>query len=305
MNNVNGRIYTFCMLCVVLSPLSALGAEDLPDFPMARVESRVTIDSARHRVLLSAVREVSDEVRADNQVRLDVEGTGRLMRIDPDSSLERVSEFYRESLARRESRTLFNCSGRDCGRSNVWANTIFNQSTLYGRDDDQAYSAYSYRDGSGQLRLVLMYTITRGNQRDYLWLEELEVQDESTVAALSPEAGRILGPVSVPWTGHLTYHFDWDLDTREKIVNWAESPGATVMIVSHVVLGAAETIEEALERSARVGDSMQALLVRLGIPKEQQMLVNAGPAMTSVQDARGNGNRLEIVVIRDVATEGS
>lgn len=287
----------------MLAPAFALA--ELPEFPLATVEHRVQIDSARHRVLLSPVREVNDEIRADNQVRLDVEGTGRLMRIDPDSSLERVSEFYRESLARRESRTLFSCSGRDCGRSNVWANAIFHQSTLYGRDGDQAYSAYSYRDDSGQLHLVLMYTITRGNRRDYLWLEELVVQDESTVAALSPEAGRVLGPVYVPWSGHLTYQFDWDLNTREKIVNWAGSPGATVMIVSHVVLESTETIEQALDRSARVGDAMQALLVRLGVPMEQQMLVNAGPAMTAVQDARANGNRLEIVVIRDIVTEGS
>ncbi|BES71619.1 hypothetical protein RE428_26370 [Marinobacter nanhaiticus D15-8W] len=288
----------------IVLPLAS-AAEELPAFPMATVEKRVKIDSASHRVLLSPVREVNDEIRADNQVRLNVKGTGRLMRIDPESSLERVSEFYREALARRESRTLFNCSGRDCGRSNVWANAIFDESKLYGRDDDQSYAAYSYRDDREQLQLVLMYTITRGNKRDYLWLEELTVEDESTVAALSPEAGRILGPVYVPWSGQLTYQFDWDLDTREKLVTWAESPGATVMIVSHVILESSETIDDALERSARVGDSMQALLVRLGIPKEQQMLVNAGPALTTVQDAHGSGNRLEIVVIKDIATEGS
>ena len=294
----------FSFVCALLTSWSAT-AEDLPAFPMATVEKRVTIDSASHRVLISAVREVNDEIRADNQVRLDVKGTGRLMRIDSESSLERVSDFYAEILARRESRTLFRCSGRDCGRSNVWANAIFNESKLYGRDDDQAYAAYSYRDENEQLQLVLMYTITRGNQRDYLWLEELSVEDESTVAALSPEAGRILGPLYVPWSGRLTYQFDWDLNLREKLVRWAESPGATVMIVSHVILERSETIEDALERSARVGDSMQALLVRLGIPMEQQMLVNAGPAMTTVQDAHGSGNRLEIVVIKDIALEGS
>lgn len=291
-------------VCATLSSLTAT-ADELPVFPMATVESRVNIESASHRVLLSPVREVNDEIRADNQVRLDVKGSGRLMRVDPESSLERVSEFYREALAGRESRTLFSCSGRDCGRSNVWANAIFNESKLYGRDDDQAYAAYSYRDEDGQLQLVLMYTITRGNQRDYLWLEELKVEDESAVAALSPEAGRILGPLYVPWSGRLTYQFDWDLNAREKLVNWAESPGSTVMIVSHVILESSETIEDALERSARVGGSMQALLVRLGIPMEQQMLVNAGPALTSVQDAHGSGNRLEIVVIKDIAIGGS
>ncbi|WP_148862638.1 DUF4892 domain-containing protein [Marinobacter fonticola] len=289
---------------LVLAP-ALVSADSLPVFPMATVENKVDIDSANHRVLLSPVREVNDEIRADLEVRLDVEGQARLLRIDPDSSLERVSEFYRESLARRESRTLFSCSGRDCGRSNVWANGIFNQATLYGRDGDQAYSAYSYRDEQGHLRLVLMYTITRGNKRDYLWLEELTIQDETSVAALSPEAGRILGPLYVSWSGRLTHRFDWDLDAREKLVSWAEDPGATVMIVSHVVLGTEETIDEALARAARVGDSMQALLVRLGIPREQQLFVNAGPAMTAVQDARANGNRLEIVVIKDILTEGS
>lgn len=282
----------------------AVMAEPLPLFPMASVESSVAIKAPNHHVLLSPVREVNDEVRADRQLRLDVVGQGRLMKIDADSSLERASDFFREALTSRGSRTLFACNGRDCGRSNVWANRIFHQATLYGRDDDQSYAAYSYRDDAGTLQLVLIYAITRGNQRDYIWLEELAVQDESGVAALSPDAGRILGPVQVPWSGSVTYRFQWDADTREKLVSWANSPGATVMIVSHVVLGTSESVADALNRSARVADSMQALLEKLGIPREQQYLINAGPAQSAVQAARGAGNRLELVVIKDVGSSG-
>ncbi|WP_203141089.1 DUF4892 domain-containing protein [Marinobacter mangrovi] len=279
-------------------------ADPLKVFPMASVESDVTIKAPNHHVLLSPVREVNDEIRADRQLRLDVVGHGRLMEIDPDSSLERVEEFYREAMAQRSGRTLFTCRGRDCGRSNVWANRIFHQATLYGRDEDQSYAAYSYRGDDGQLQLVLLYSITRGNQRDYVWLEELAVQDESEVANLSPDAGRILGPLQVAWSGSVTYRFDWDAETREKLVGWAGNPGATVMIVSHVVLGMNETVKEALERSAKVADTMQALLEKLGIPREQQLLINAGPAQSAIQSARSAGNRLEIVVIKDVASAG-
>ncbi|WP_111496029.1 MULTISPECIES: DUF4892 domain-containing protein [Marinobacter] len=279
-------------------------AERLPPFPMATVESDVSIEAPNHHVLLSPVREVNDEIRAERQLRLDVEGSGRLLQIDPDSSLDRVSEFYREVLAREEGRTLFTCSGRDCGRSNVWANRVFRQATLYGRDEDQGYAAYSYRDDDGTLRLVLLYSITRGNKRDYVWLEELAVQESADAVSLSPEAGRILGPLQVPWSGNITYRFDWDPDTRQKLVGWAEAPGSTVMITSHVVLGGDETVGDALDRSSRVADAMQALLEKIGIPREQQFLINAGPAQSAIQTGRGGGNRIEIVVIKEASATG-
>ncbi|TBW54736.1 DUF4892 domain-containing protein [Marinobacter halodurans] len=296
-------VMMWAAVAAVLCSVSAV-AEPLKVFPMASVESDVTIKAPNHHVLLSPVREVNDEIRADRQFRLDVVGHGRLMEIDPDSSLDRVGEFYREAMAQRSGRTLFTCSGRDCGRSNVWANRVFHQATLYGRDEDQSYAAYSYRDEAGTLQLVLLYSITRGNQRDYVWLEELAIQDESEVANLSPDAGRILGPLQVSWTGNVTYRFDWDAEAREKLVGWAGNPGATVMIVSHVVLGMNETVKQALERSARVADTMQALLEKLGIPREQQLLINAGPAQSAIQSGRSKGNRLEIVVIKDVASGG-
>ena len=62
----------------------------------------------------------------------------------------------------------FTCRGRDCGRSNGWANQVFGQAILYGPEANQFYIA---ADQDGEL--VSAYVIERGNRRIYAHVEAL------------------------------------------------------------------------------------------------------------------------------------
>src|SRR5690554_7522213 len=73
--------------------------------------------------------------------RLPVSGQGQLFEINRDASREAALDHYLTELRARGASVLYQCSGIQCGRNNVWANQIFQQSRLLGRDGSQDYVA--------------------------------------------------------------------------------------------------------------------------------------------------------------------
>lgn len=66
---------------------------------------------------------------------------------------------------------LFSCDGRACGQSVQWANRVFGERLLYGRDDLQKYRVF----GQGEAWRVLLYSAARTTDRQYLHAEWLEI----------------------------------------------------------------------------------------------------------------------------------
>lgn len=71
------------------------------------------------------------------------------------------------------SELLFDCTGRSCGPAVQWANRVFHQRVLYGRDADQQYRVYRL-PGPPEQRLLL-YSAVRPPDRQYLHAESLGV----------------------------------------------------------------------------------------------------------------------------------
>jgi len=62
---------------------------------------------------------------------------------------------------------------RTSGESSLWANDVFGNAKLYGADDRQAYLLLRLaapRDNT----LVALYSITRGNRKAYLHVEQFD-----------------------------------------------------------------------------------------------------------------------------------
>ncbi|MNZ33948.1 hypothetical protein D3C78_513140 [compost metagenome] len=66
---------------------------------------------------------------------------------------------------------MFWCQARDCGENSLWANEVFKNSRLGGADDQQAFILLR-RSAEQNNTLVALYSITRGNKRAYLHVEE-------------------------------------------------------------------------------------------------------------------------------------
>lgn len=88
----------------------------------------------------------------------------------------------------------------DCGSSNFWANKVFNNSKLYGRDINQAYVAVI--DPKQKDKIHVLYAIQRSKQTIYFNIDEVDssdaveddaVEKQKITTALSKESGWLPG----------------------------------------------------------------------------------------------------------------
>lgn len=271
-------------------------AAPIQPFSLATVEVERPIVSPSHRILLSAVREVNDEIRSDSVVRLTVRGVGQRLQVAPDSGRDEARQYYLDELAARNAIILYECRGRNCGRSNVWANQIFNEATLYGRDANQDYLAAAYRDDDDSIQVVLVYTVTRGNQREYVWVEQLTASKGSVIPGFHTSSTQIRGPIVVPWMGGVTYQFEWNANARRLLKEWADESGAKVLLNSYAPLVDAGTLDDAMRRAREAAEAMTVLLSKTGISRDRITAIIIGPAVVFDDPAR-QGNRIELMVV--------
>lgn len=294
--------YWLSSLIVMLAgafPLVAQAADSVPmpePFPESVLQSTADIRSPGHLVLFSPVREVNNSIRSETMARLPVTGEGRLYEIARDSSREKALEYYLGQLQESGARVLYTCTGVECGRSNVWANRIFGQRVLYGPDTTQDYLVAVAEAEDGSRWLTLVYTVTRGNRREYLWVEHLKVEEGAAIPGFGV-AARILGPVTVSWQGGITYRFDWTASDRRKIREWAEDDGSTIVLAGFSELNGAETLEESMARASGAVESLSEVLEKTGVSRARQKLIVVGPAVF-IADPERQGDRVELIVIR-------
>ena len=129
-------------------------------------------DVIDHEVGLGAIRKVRGEWHFKDSERL----SGTLLRytwlIGNGFSSAEVMARLLDSVAQIEGASeLFACEGRGCGRAVQWANRVFNERVLYGREDLQRYRVYAL-PGAPEARL-LAYSAERTADRQYLHVEWL------------------------------------------------------------------------------------------------------------------------------------
>lgn len=285
----------FCLLFAGL--VAADWPESAPEaFPQSTLKSSVDIRSPGHLVLFSPVREIRNEIRSEVMARLPVQGEGQLYEIARDATRQAARAYYLKQLTGGGAQLLFECTGIACGRSNVWANQIFQQPGLLGRDAAQDYVVAATTAEDGRQWLTLVYAVTRGNLREYVWVEHLAVQNGVAIPGYTAGASPVRGPLVVPWSGGVTHRFDWSADDRRTLNDWA-ADGSEVVLASFTDLRQGETLDQALSRSEEAAESLATLLGKTGISRARIRIVPVGP-MVRMNDPARQGDRVEIVVVR-------
>ncbi len=146
--------------------------QGLDDYPHARRVSHGDGTVIDHEVGLGAIKKVRGVWTFRESERL----SGRLVSytwqiVDGFSSREVMQELVDSLLEGGMAELLFACEGRACGKSAQWANRVFRQRILYGREDLQAYSVYRLGETASD-RLVI-YAAARTADRQYLHVELL------------------------------------------------------------------------------------------------------------------------------------
>ena len=154
----------------------AADPDGLPRFPRAWIAAYEREDDfAPREFVVSAVEKIRRELRIERKLRLDATVLRVTYQVPAGTPLAEVIAHYQEALG---ADALFSCRGRDCGRSNGWANQVFRQAILYGPEANQFYIAAD-RDGE----LISAYVIERGNRRIYAHVEALRPRQLVEVAA--------------------------------------------------------------------------------------------------------------------------
>jgi hypothetical protein len=173
------RSFSLLALCC-FSPLSFAadvpGSQDLPIVPRMTdaqiVDYRPAVELERIYPL-GAIRTISGQLRFEGQVSARGNATSVTYELPPEHSSIDAFTAARESLQKQDAELLFWCQARDCGASSLWANDVFGNAKLYGADDQQAFLLLRLAAPQDNT-LVALYSITRGNRKAYLHVEQFD-----------------------------------------------------------------------------------------------------------------------------------
>jgi hypothetical protein len=173
--------------------LAVADAIGLSAYPAARLtNSRADGEVTNYNFVLGAVERTGGAMRAKRSVRLAGRVDRATFEIPAGISTDEVLEHYRTQLAEHDYRVLFECRARDCGKSTVWANSVFGQSSLYGPDRYQRYLAARQQLDGDDERLVAIYVTQRGNRKVYAHVESFIPSApsglEAPLAGVSPHS---------------------------------------------------------------------------------------------------------------------
>ena len=177
--SIPARALTLLATCLLAS--AALGSDGVEVLLQQLDESSHTsqlstaeVDVVDHEIGLGALRKVGGTWRFKDSERL----TGRLQSytwqiLDGFTAEEVMDELLAGVEAQEGARSLFSCDGRACGHGAQWANRVFRERLLYGRQDMQRYRVYAIEGASAQRLLV--YAAMRSADRHYLRVDLLRI----------------------------------------------------------------------------------------------------------------------------------
>lgn len=150
--------------------------DDLSNYPHAQQVSTSTREVIDHEIGLGAMRKIRGEWQFKDSERLSgtlVSYTWQI--VDGFTSASVLQRLLEAVEALEGSQLLFACEGRSCGHGAQWANRVFKERVLYGREDLQRYAVYALA-GDVSYRLVA-YSAARTASRQYLRVDLLKIED--------------------------------------------------------------------------------------------------------------------------------
>ncbi|WP_419708941.1 DUF4892 domain-containing protein [Pseudomonas sp. NFX224] len=169
-------LLALCSFSPLLFAADIPGSQDLPIVPRMVdaqiVDYRPAVELERIYPL-GSIRKISGQLRFDGQVSARGTATSVTYELPPEQSATQAFTSAREALQKQDAQLLFWCQARDCGESSLWANEVFGNAKLYGSDNEQAYLLLRLAAPKDNT-LVALYSITRGNRKAYLHVEQFE-----------------------------------------------------------------------------------------------------------------------------------
>ena len=150
--------------------------QQLDEYPHAKQVATFEKEVIDHEVGLGAMQKVRGAWRFKESERQSGHLSSYTWQIvDGFTSMEVMQELVATLSEQEGNSLLFACEGRACGQGVQWANRVFHQRVLYGREDLQRYRVYAL-DSDARYRLAI-YSAARTADRQYLHVELLRITD--------------------------------------------------------------------------------------------------------------------------------
>ncbi len=188
---------SFVFIFVALS-LQGLAATNTKSFPRAELVQQSEFDNSEYRLVLSELKRQRATTSGEVERLINGDVVRQFWQLSVNHEVEQVLAHYLGQW--KGAQVLYRCSGLDCGSSNFWANKIFNNAKLYGRDANQAYLVVKM-PGSPN-RIFVLYAVQRSKHKLYFNLDEIissdaltdeEVERRQLLLSLQQEAGWLEG----------------------------------------------------------------------------------------------------------------
>lgn len=259
------------------------------------LSSSEPFSSDDYLILISAPKRVNNQLRVEKELRANISGLKETYRINDGHTTEQAFKHYLSQLKQLGAKIIYQCASRDCGRSSSWAEGVYRNSKLYGKDAAQFYLAAAVQS-NGEQWLVTVYTVERGNRRVYAHIETLKLN-----APLESDDYQNLFVEQQP-----LYIFSYDfkqtiqlnVDSAEikKIIDQVDAlPSPTVYIVGHMSQGYESTVD-ALKQSLNAAEQLSTVLQKRGVDASKISTLGVGPLIPVNQGVR-TGNRVEVMVL--------
>jgi Domain of unknown function (DUF4892) len=163
-----------CSFVSAAAPTPEELLQQLDAYPHARQIAFSKKDVLDHEIGLGAIQKVRGEWRFKHSERL----SGTLMRytwqiVDGFTSAQVMATLLESITQGGGANLLFTCDGRACGQGVQWANRVFQERELYGREDLQRYRVYSLDEGD--IYRLVVYSAERTEDRQYLHVDLLRI----------------------------------------------------------------------------------------------------------------------------------
>ncbi|MCV6614161.1 MAG: DUF4892 domain-containing protein [Cellvibrionaceae bacterium] len=159
------------LFLALIAPLSSANDALLLGQEASVKPQRVVYDrrqgDGRMQLPLGAIERIDGRWQPEQSRSLNGQLRRRTLEFAPAMSEAKIFQHYKGLAEKQGAKPIFSCQGRDCGRSNNWANAFFKIVQLYGREDSQRLTTLWLRRGNLEHYLVL-YQVRRGNKRIYL-----------------------------------------------------------------------------------------------------------------------------------------
>ena len=269
MNFLRAKIYCWALLCLIGS--EALGNElAIPIYPNAKVVEQKQLAGKAHPFILSTPKRVDNTLRIEREKRVDGTRTNILLRLNDTYSSTDAYRFYVDYFA-QQGEVLYQCQQLACGNSNYWANDIFGERKLLGRDSDQYYIVGKVQDASTTLWLSV-YCVRNGLKQDFIYLSYVSERRSLTLADW--HSGQNFEQAEL--TQEETQFLSEQLQNDRTLVLW---------VTAYSVLDPTKSVSVMLEQSSLAAEQFRKQLIKtLAIDPARVQIKALGPFGTQPND---------------------